>query len=177
MVRILIIILAILGALFLVGGGYFLGLQSGQSSSKNSEISKTTNTPTVTPTKEIAPTATPIPKDTKTILKEAFENKNFDSLKPRLAASVDLLLFATSCCGAKTDQTEIIQFISGSFDKGGSSWDFDVKDSKYASIVASLKSGEFLVVSSTGPAIIFTLDSENKIKKVFFYTDYRLIGS
>lgn len=178
MIKILIIILVILAAAFLVGGGYFLGLQG--SSSKTESVTTIAPTSAVKPTVTVIVTATatsvPVvsptakPVDTITAIENAFISGNFESLNPNLADSVMLIAYATSCCGSTTDPKKVSDFISGYVAKG-KNWTFNPTDAKYAGLK---KEGDLFVVAEDGRALVFKLNESKKLEKVTFYSSYQL---
>lgn len=190
MIRVLIIIMVILGVLFLVGGGYFLGLQSSNSAKNESNFQpapSVTATPSApsspepTSTPSPSPAASPSPSpaqtvtDTGSVIKDAFINENFDNVKPVLANSVMLITYATSCCGEESDPQKIIEFMAGSNNaRAKLLWSFNPADSKYDNI---RKIGDFFAIAKTGEAFTFELDGSGKLNKIIFYADYRLAAN
>lgn len=185
MIRVLIIILIILAIIFLVGGGYFLGLQ-GSASKDNSPVLQNTNAPVasstpqqpepVTPVPVVSSTpassaiATPKPIDTITAIEDAFVSEKFENLKPNLADKVMLIAYATSCCGETSDYKKVAEFISG-YVQRGKNWTFNPKDAKYDGLK---KSSDLYVIAEDGRALAFKLDDAKKLKNITFYSDYRL---
>lgn len=182
MIKFLIIILIILAAVFLIGGGYFLGLQ-GNAAKNISTTPQSISSPAPSGTAQpvasaIAnPSATPVesatPKpvtDTITAIENAFISENFESLKPNLADSVMLIAYATSCCGSTTDYKKVAEFISGYVSKG-KNWTFNPKDAKYDGL---RKEADLFVVAEDGRALVFKLDNAKKLSKVTFYSSYQL---
>ncbi len=169
--KILIIVFVMLGGLFLVGGGYFLGLQ-------NSQTSEPTQTPipAIVPSPSAEPSILPIPSpsaDTKIVLKQMFEEKNFDDLKPFLAPKVNIIAYGTECCGQTEDLDKVVDFVSGYGEKQ-EGWVFDPEDSKYADIDEAF---DTFAISKDGKALGFLINENGKIEKAEFFVDYRLASN
>lgn len=189
MIKILIIILIILAAVFLVGGGYFLGLQGRASKSdspdlqnkslsaspsvvKQTEAANPTVSASQTPSPSISATPKPV-TDTITAIEDAFVSENFESIKPNLADKVMLIAYATSCCGSTDDYKKVAEFISGYVSKG-KNWTFNPKDAKYNGLK---KEGDLFVVAEDGRALVFKLNDLKKLEKVTFYSNYILASN
>ncbi len=185
MIKILLIILIILAAIFLIGGGYFLGLQGNGSPRFAGEAGKKTESAVIpAASAQPAPSAesltvspNPIPSatvkpviDTITAIENAFVSEDFGSLQPNLADKVMLIAYATSCCGETSDYKKVAEFIQGYVQKG-KNWTFNPKDEKYATLK---KEGELFVVAEDGRALVFKLNDAKKLAKVTFYSSYTL---
>lgn len=175
------IILIILAAVFLISGGYFLGLQGKSSKSDSSDLqnkaaSAVNPTEAVNAEASVSPTpapfviATPKPVNTITAIENAFISEDFESLKPNLASKVVLIAYATSCCGETDDYKRVAEFILGYVQKGRN-WTFNPQDAKYGGLK---KSSDLYAVAEDGRALSFKLDDSKKLKNVTFYADYRL---
>lgn len=194
MIKVLLVIFVILGILFLVGGGYFLGLtfpMNGQApavSSQPTPSSSSTPVPSVSPSPSSLPSYMSDqstgdgpqlgdelgPDDAQRAVEKAVDSGNFDKVEPNLAPKVSLIAYATSCCGESSDPKKIVDFISGYAAKGEKPWVFNPTDNKYSGLQ---ESSDFFAVDKSGRALAFKLDGNNKLKSVTYYSDYRLAGN
>jgi hypothetical protein len=194
MIKVLLVIFVILAILFLVGGGYFLGLtfpMNGAAPAVSNQPSASL-TPSISPSVSPSPSSLPSymsdqstgdgpqlgdelgPNDAQRAIEKAIESNNFDKIEPNLADKVALIIYASSCCEATSDTKEIIDFISGKAKSGKAPWAFNPPDAKYSDIE---ESSDFFAVDKEGRTLAFKLDDNHKLKSVTFYADYKLAGN
>ena len=195
MIKVLIIIFVILGVLFLVGGGYLLGVAN--PTGESSSLSPSPAVVQVSPLPEASasippPSGIPVtmsdkatpggpqlgdvlgPNDAQRAIEKAVESANFDKVEPNLANKVTLITYGTSCCGETSDSKEIIDFISGKAKSGQGPWVFNPSDAKYADLK---NESDFFAVAKSGEALLFKNNEDNKLESVTFYGDYRLAAN
>lgn len=193
----MIVILIILAALFLIGGGYFLGVSfpmnganpssppaaspvpSSTASPEPSVLPSPSSSPTVGMSDKTSPGGPQLgdvlgPDDAQRAIEKAIESNSFDKVKPNLADKVMLIQSGTSCCGETSDTAKIIDFISGKAKSGKAPWVFNPSDAKYSGLA---ESSDFFAVDKEGKALAFKLNESNKLKSITFYVDYRLAGN
>lgn len=196
MIKVLMVIFIILAALFLIGGGYFLGVSfpMGQNPApspltQSSLVPSSTPEPSASPSPSSSPTigmsdkTSPGgpqlgdelgPNDAQRAIEKAIDSGNFNKVEPNLADKVALIIYASSCCAATSDPEEIINFISGKAESGKAPWVFNPDDVKYSELA---ESSDFFAVDKDGKALAFKLDGNNKLNSITFYADYRLAAN
>ena len=172
MIRILIGFIIILSILFLIAGGYLLGVGNQKPSTSKSQISTQTQQNPVSSTSAVPSSSAPTPNATlgKQTLTKALYDKSYDELLPFFADSVEVLIEATECCGTfagSTANTRVINYLTAA--KGD--WNFDQNSPAIVGIKGQNPAGYQNTIVGTADnkyVLKLTLDEGSKIKTVVF---------
>ena len=171
MIRILIGFIIILSILFLIAGGYLLGVGNQKPTTSKSQSTQTQQNP-VSSTSATPSSPTPTPNTTlgKQTLTKALYDKSYDELLPFFANSVEVLIEATECCGIGTGaaaDTRVLNYLSAA--KG--EWNFDQNNPAIVGIKGQNPAGYQNTIVGTADnkyVLKLTLDENSKVKSVVF---------
>lgn len=169
----IIVLLTALGY-FIFQNQKLIGQLSGNSQSQ-------TPAPTTSPTPSASPEPSPSPEITAAITQNAIKTniaaKNYQGLIPYMEGTVQVVLQATECCGAKTPQEAIEQM---TYINEGVPFNFD----QNSETVKNLKSknpefsGKFIGISQSKEHLIaFGLNGENKIADIKLSVSWKLFNN
>jgi len=177
--KFLIAITAVLIVAGIAFGAYYLG------QNKEENI-----TPVFTPTAvnisesptTTAPTATPkLISDNKEAavesIKAAVAVKDYAALESYMAPQVSVTLYASECCGvlSKSEAGQQMAYLSN----GTPPWDFSEVNTIIQKLILADPvnfKDRIIGVASNDLTVSFSLNSENRIDKIFIVVDYKLIA-
>jgi len=171
--------IAIIAAL---AGAYFLG--KGRISVP--AVSPTPQATTVTQTTGGDATPTPAtvgskddfvnPSATIAQIESSVSSKNYQALEAYMASSVDVILYASECCGPSSalQATQQLDYLNSATPP----WNFNDNNPIVAQLRAKsdfFKNATVIGTSANSYAVGFTLNAENKISAIALVADYKLI--
>ncbi len=164
---------------FATAGAYFVGLQKGRA-----EFAPTP-TPTVVITREIippttapSPTPTPITREVvKAAVVAAVTSRSYESLRPFMVQSPEVILESSGCCGRLTQDNAISQL--SYLNNAASPWNFDDANSTAAALRAKNYAGRYIGaiigIAQNEYTVAVQLDGQNKISRITMATTYKLV--
>ena len=160
---------------------YTLGVAQSDRQAATSYVTPAPSPISETPVPTSAPTSEPQKASGKSTVIEniqaAVQSKNYAALEGYMADNVNVLLYATECCGivSKKKAIEQLSYLNG----GTPPWDFS-SNSQIAQKLINADPANFtnriIGIASNGMVVSFSLNSESKIDKIFISADYKLIS-
>lgn len=166
-----------------LSGAYFWGRGKLPDSSATpvpqpTTVSQTTAVASASPSPDTAQKEDAMVGQSKTIaqIEASIASKNTQALESYMASSVNVVIYATECCGPLTAlaATKQLDYLSSATPP----WNFKDNNPIAAQLRAKsdfFKDATVIGTASNGYAVGFTLDDQAKIKSVALVADYKLI--
>lgn len=171
-----IILIAVIGAAYFAGRGQ-LPISFGKDVQSPTPVSFASANPSPTNSASFQ-IEEPVGNFNKTAaqIEPSIASKNYKALESYMAESVNVILYASECCGVQTPTEATLQldYLSG----GTPPWNF--KDNNPIASQLRAKSDYFKKATVTGTAsnryaVGFTIDNKGKITDIILLADYELI--
>lgn len=170
------IVTAIL-VILVAAGGYFLG--KGNKTEVTEVVPVVSSFPS-SPSTTASPVVSPgFVSSTSTIaaIKDAVTKKNYSDLGPYMAETVNVIIYASSCCGdyTKAQAIEQLKYL----DAAKEPWDFDQNSAvvqKLATDVPQYFKDKTIGVASNKYTAAFGLNSKFLIDKIVLVVDYSIVA-
>lgn len=172
------IVTAVLVILIAVGG-YFFGKGQGNKA-EVIEVAPIVSSSTSSPSTTASPVVSPgLVNSTSTIaaIKEAVPKKKYADLGPFMADTVNVIIYASSCCGDYTKAQAIDQLKY--LDSAKAPWDFDQTSAIVQKLVADVPQyfkDKTIGVASNKYTVAFGLNSKFLIDKIVLVVDYSIVA-
>jgi hypothetical protein len=164
----------------LVTGGYFLGKGQGDKE-KASDTIAAPKSVSSSPATSASPDATSVvfvnPSATIAAIKDVILKKKYPDLAPFMAEKVNVIIYASSCCGdlKKSEAIEQLKYL----DQAKAPWDFDQTSAiaqKLATDVPQYFKDKTIGISANKYSVAFGLNSKFLIDKIVLVVDYTIVA-
>lgn len=160
--------------------GYFLGKGQGNKS-ETIEVAPAVSSPTslssTFPSPIVFPAGFVNPSATIAAIREMLPNKKYKDLGPFMAATVNVIIYASSCCGdyTKAQAIEQLKYL----DSAKAPWDFSENGpivQKLEGDVPQYFKDKIIGVASNKYTVAFGLNSKFLIDKIVLVVDYSIVA-
>lgn len=164
----------------LVVGGYFLGKGQDNKAKPNDAVPVVSSSSPI-PTSTSTPVASPagFVNSTATIaaIKDVVPKKKYADLVPFMTDKVNVIIYASSCCGVltKAEAIEQLKYL----DSAESPWDFGQSTAIVQKLIADVPqyfTDKIIGVSANKYTVAFGLNSKFLIDKIVLVVDYTIVA-
>lgn len=167
--------------IIIAAGGYFFGKGQGNRAGTIEVTPVVVRSPTPVSNTPASPNATPagFVNSTATIaaIKDAVPKKKYSDLVPFMAETVNVIIYASSCCGDYTKAQAIDQLKY--LDAAKAPWDFDQTSAIVRKLVADVPQyfkDKTIGVAANKYTVAFGLNSKFLIDKIVLVVDYSIVA-